>query len=53
VRVLGVTDCELFVPVLTFVFGEVQLDGNCAVVSMAHLGDEFYGLPEKACFASA
>ena len=32
-RVLGVTACDLYVPVLTFVFGEAQLDGNCAVVS--------------------
>jgi archaemetzincin len=30
-RVLGVTSCDLYVPVLTFVFGEAQLDGNCAV----------------------
>ena len=28
-------------------FGEAQLDGNCAVVSMARLGDEFYGLPAR------
>ena len=44
-RVLGVTSCDLFVPVLTFVFGEAQLDGNCAVVSTARLGEEFYGMP--------
>ena len=37
VRVLGVTACDLYVPVLTFVFGEAQLDGNCAVVSVARL----------------
>ena len=46
-RVLGVTTCDLFVPVLTFVFGEAQLDGNCAVVSAARLHDEFYGLPHR------
>ena len=46
-RVLGVTACDLFVPVLTFVFGEAQLDGNCAVVSTARLKDEFYGLPAR------
>ena len=28
-RVLGVTASDLYVPVLTFVFGEAQLDGNC------------------------
>jgi len=46
-RVLGVTGCDLYVPVLTFVFGEAQLDGNCAVVSAARLHDEFYGLPPR------
>ena len=44
-RVLGVGSCDLYVPVLTFVFGEARLDGNCAVVSTARLADEFYGLP--------
>jgi archaemetzincin len=47
-RVLGVTPCDLYVPVLTFVFGEARLDGNCAVVSTARLGEEFYGLPPSA-----
>ncbi|MEI9972501.1 MAG: archaemetzincin [Ignavibacteriota bacterium] len=46
-RVLGVTGSDLFVPVLTFVFGEAQLDGNCAVVSTARLAEEFYGLPAR------
>lgn len=47
VRVLGVTACDLYVPVLTFVFGEAQLEGSTAVVSTARLGDEFYGLPPR------
>jgi len=47
-RILGVTAWDLYVPVLTFVFGEAQLDGNCAVVSTARLGEEFYGLPPRA-----
>lgn len=46
-RILGVATRDLFVPVLTFVFGEAQLDGNCAVVSTARLRDEFYGLPAR------
>ena len=44
-RILGVTACDLYVPVLTFVFGEGQLEGQCAVVSTARLSEEFYGLP--------
>ena len=46
-RVLGVTASDLYVPVLTFVFGEAQLDGNCAVVSTARLKEEFYGMPPR------
>lgn len=46
-RVLAVTEFDLYVPVLTYVFGEAQLDGNCAIVSTARLRDEFYGLPPR------
>jgi archaemetzincin len=45
VRVLGVTGVDLFIPVLTFVFGEAQLDGAAAVVSTHRLASELYGLP--------
>ena len=38
-RVLGITDVDLFIPVLTFVFGEAQLNGTGAVVSSARLVD--------------
>lgn len=44
-RVLGITANDLYVPVLTFVFGEAQLEGNCAVLSTIRLEQEFYGLP--------
>ncbi len=43
-RVLGVTSGDLFVPVLTYVFGEAQLEGKAAVVSYHRLREEFYGL---------
>jgi archaemetzincin len=44
-RVLGVTSLDLYVPVLTFVFGEAQLKGPAALVSLHRLADDFYGLP--------
>ncbi len=37
-RTIAVTDVDLFVPVLTFVYGEAQLNGEVAVVSTARLG---------------
>ena len=38
-KVLGVTDVDLFIPILTFVFGEAQVGGRTAVVSTARLGE--------------
>lgn len=44
-RVLGVTAVDLYIPILTFVFGEAQMGGPCAIVSLHRLQQEFYGLP--------
>ncbi len=38
-KVVALTDTDLFIPVLTFVFGEAQLGGVAAVVSTARLLD--------------
>jgi archaemetzincin len=45
-RVLGVAGVDLYIPILTFVFGEAQMGGPCAVVSSHRLRQHFYGLPE-------
>ena len=42
-HILGVTECDLFIPMLTFVFGQAQLGGRVALVSVARLRQEFYG----------
>jgi len=52
-RLLAVTPSDLYVPVLTFVFGEAQLQGACAVVSTCRLRQEFYGLPPDPRMLSA
>ncbi len=44
-RILGITAADLYIPILTFVFGEAQMGGQCAVVSLHRLRQEFYGLP--------
>jgi archaemetzincin len=46
-RVLGLCSMDLYVPILTFVFGEAQLHGRCALVSCHRLREEFYGLPSR------
>ena len=44
-KVVGITSLDLFIPVLTYVFGEAQLDGHVAIASTHRLRNEFYGLP--------
>lgn len=43
-RVLGIADVDLYIPILKYVFGEAQMGGPCAVVSLYRLRQEFYGL---------
>lgn len=47
ILLLAVTERDLFIPMLSFVFGQAQVDGRVAVVSLARLRQEFYGLPEN------
>jgi len=42
---IAIVDADLFIPVLTFVFGEAQLAGSAAIVSTRRLSNQFYGLP--------
>jgi archaemetzincin len=44
-RLLGITSVDLYIPILTFVFGEAQVGGPCAIVSCHRLRQESYGLP--------
>lgn len=43
-RMLGVTAVDLYIPILTFVFGEAQMGGPVSVMSAHRLRQEFYGL---------
>ena len=43
-KMLAVTERDLFIPVLTFVFGQAQLGGRVGVLSFARLRQEFYGM---------
>jgi len=43
--ILGVCGVDLFIPVLTYVFGEAQLSGSAAVISIHRLDPLVYGLP--------
>jgi archaemetzincin len=41
---VAVTDLDLMIPILEFVFGEAELGGRRAIVSTHRLHQEFYGL---------
>jgi archaemetzincin len=43
-KVLGVAEPDLFIPILTFVFGEAQLGGTASIISVARLRQGYYGL---------
>ncbi len=43
VRILGVTDVDLFIPILTYVYGEAMLPGKAAVVSSWRLSQDSAG----------
>lgn len=45
-KLLGVTSLDLYIPILTFVFGEAQVAGAAAIVSYHRLRQDFYGLPQ-------
>ncbi len=50
-KILGIIEKDLYVPILTFVFGEAQLGGIGAVVSPVRLRQEYYGLkPDNLLF---
>lgn len=44
-RFMGVTHVDLYVPILKYVFGLAQVEGQCAVISIHRLRPEFYDDP--------
>jgi archaemetzincin len=46
VKILGIATVDLFIPILTYVFGEAQLGGIGALVSIHRLNNRLYGLPD-------
>jgi archaemetzincin len=42
---LAIISHDLFIPILTYVFGEAELGGDVALVSYHRLQNEVYGLP--------
>jgi archaemetzincin len=50
-RILGIVDQDLFLPWLNFVFGVADPPGRRAIISLARLQQDFYGLvPDLTLF---
>lgn len=45
-KILGITKKDLYIPILTYLFGEAELNGQTAVVSSYRFQNKLYGLPE-------
>jgi len=43
-KVIALFNVDLFIPILTYIFGQATLNGNYAVVSAYRLENERYGL---------
>lgn len=44
VKVMGILRVDLFVPILTYIFGQAVLGGNTGVSSLYRMRNELYGL---------
>lgn len=44
-KFMGVTQVDLFVPILKYVFGVAQMEGPCSVISAHRLRPQFYDHP--------
>ncbi|MBW2093509.1 MAG: archaemetzincin family Zn-dependent metalloprotease [Deltaproteobacteria bacterium] len=44
-KFMGVTQVDLFIPILKYVFGVAQMEGSCSVISTHRLRPQFYDQP--------
>jgi archaemetzincin len=44
-KTLGLFSVDLFVPILTFIFGQAMLNGSSGIASFYRLANERYGMP--------
>jgi archaemetzincin len=52
-KICAITEKDLFIPMLSFIYGQAQVDGQAAIVSLARLRQEFYGLPANPALLAA
>lgn len=47
-KTIGLFKVDLFIPILTYIFGQAQYKGSAGVASVYRLRNEQYGLPENS-----
>jgi archaemetzincin len=45
-KTLGLFSIDLFIPILTYIFGQAMLNGRSGIASLYRLSNERYGLPK-------
>jgi archaemetzincin len=47
-KLAAITEKDLFIPMLSFIYGQDQLGGPVALISLARLRQEFYGMADNS-----
>ena len=47
VKILGLFNVDLFIPILTYIFGQAYLSGKSGIASTYRLNNERYGMPQN------
>jgi archaemetzincin len=47
VKTIGLLKVDLFIPILTFIFGQARLNGDAGIASLYRLRNELYGLKQN------
>ena len=47
IKTMGLFRVDLFIPILTYIFGQAVLNGNTGIVSLFRMKNELYGLPQN------
>jgi archaemetzincin len=46
-KTLGLFSIDLFIPILTYIFGQAYLNGRCGIASLYRLSNERYGIQRQ------
>lgn len=50
IKVIAITDVDLFIPILTYVFGEAQLGGEACIISTYRLKESYHSIDSRPIY---